>query len=128
MDYTIKKSSIPNSGKGAWTNVDIPKGTNIGYYKGKKLSLQQYNNLKNEDYVWELSSPKGPFYVDGRVKSKSNWLRYVNHKPGSKANLEPYQYGGKMWYRARKNIKEGDELFIDYGDEYWVNKKSNHFG
>jgi len=119
-EYTIKKSTIKNSGKGAFTEIELPKGKTINYYKGEKLSLEKFNKLKNDDYVWELSSPKGPFYIDASNKNKSNWLRYINHKSGKKANLEPYQYKGKMYYRTTKKIKAGSELFIDYGDEYWT--------
>ena len=118
-EYTIKKSTIPNSGKGAFTNVDLKKGYTIGYYKGRKLSPKQYEKLKNDNYSWELSSSHGPFYIDASIKKYSNWLRYVNHKSGSKANLEPYQYNGKMYYRTTKKIKAGNELFVDYGDEYF---------
>lgn len=118
-EYTIKKSTIPKSGNGAYTNVDLKKGYTLGYYKGRKLNVEQYNNLKNDNYVWELSSSRGPFYIDGSIKRYSNWLRYVNHKTGNKANLEPYQYRGKMYYHTTKKIKAGSELFIDYGDDYW---------
>ena len=118
-EYTVKTSTIPKSGKGAFTNIDLPKGFTLGTYKGRKLSVKQYNNLKNDNYVWELSSSRGPFYVDASIKKYGNWLRYVNHKSGKKTNLEPYQYRGKLYYRTTKKIKAGSEFFIDYGDEYW---------
>lgn len=118
-EYTIKTSTVPNSGKGVFTKVDLSKGFTIGNYMGRKLNVMQYNNLKNDNYVWELSSSHGPFYIDASIKKYSNWLRYINHKSDNKENLEPYQYSGNLYYRTTKKIKKGSELFIDYGDEYW---------
>ena len=120
-DYTIKRSTIKNAGKGAFTNIYLPKGTVLNYYKGKKLSKKQYDRLSDSEYVWELSGRNGvPVYVDGKDKKKSNWLRYLNDpKKNSKINVEPYQYKQKIYYRTIKKVKPGDELFISYGDEYW---------
>ena len=119
-EYTIKKSTIPNSGNGAFTNIFLPKGKTIGEYMGKRLTSQQYNKSKNEDYSWELSSPNGPFYIDATDIKTSNWLRYFNDSRKNKTtNIEPYQYRGKLYYRTIKNINPGSELFVSYGDEYF---------
>ncbi len=118
-EYTIKKSTIPNSGNGAFTNIALPKGKTLGEYKGKKLSVKQYNNSKDESYAWELSSPSGSFYIDAKNKKNSNWTRYLNDSRDNRVNVEPYQYRGKMYYRTLKRIKPGSELFISYGDYYF---------
>ena len=122
-DYTIKTSTIKNAGKGAFTNIYLPKGTVLNYYRGKKLTKKQYDLLPEHktDYIWELSTPTGGVtYVDGKDKKKSNWLRYLNDpKKDSRLNVEPYQYKQKIYYRTIKNVKPGQELFISYGDEYW---------
>jgi hypothetical protein len=116
-EYTIKKSTIENAGKGAFTNIYLRKGTILGNYKGQKLSKKQYDKLSNDNYVWELSSKNGPFYIDAR--KKGNWLRYLNDSRDKRINVEPYQYKQKIFYRTNKDIKEGSELFVSYGDEYW---------
>jgi SET domain-containing protein len=120
-EYTIKKSTIKNAGKGAFTNVYLPKGTTIGNYHGKKLTAAQYDKLPENktDYLWEISTPKGRMYIDAKLKKYGNWLRYLNDSKDSRINVEPYQYKQKIYYRTTKNIKPGKELFISYGDEYW---------
>jgi len=120
-EYTIKQSTIKKAGKGAFTNVYLPAGTTIGNYHGKKLSKKQYDKLPEEktDYLWELSSPSGTFYIDAKQKKHGNWLRYLNDSKDSRINIEPYQYNKKLYYRTTKNIKPGTELFVSYGDEYW---------
>ena len=62
-EYIIKKSTIPKAGNGAFTEVFLPKGTVIGHYRGKKLNKKQYDNLKNDNYTWELSKPNGGFFL-----------------------------------------------------------------
>ncbi len=119
-EYSIEKSTIPKAGNGAFTNVDLPKGYTLGNYKGKKLSPAGYDRLRDSSYVWELSSPRGMVYIDGKPKKQSNWLRYLNDSRSErKNNVEPYQYRGKLYYRTKKKIPAGSELFISYGDSYW---------
>ncbi len=117
--YTIQTSTIPNAGNGAFANIPLLKGTTLGYYKGKRLSKQQYDRLKDQSYVWELSSRSGPIYVDGKDPKRSNWLRFLNDSRDRRVNVEPYQYKGNIYYRTIKNIAPGQELFISYGDSYW---------
>ena len=117
--YTIAPSTIPNAGNGAFTNIPLPKGSVLGNYTGKKLSKEQYNRLKDQSYVWELSSKYGPVYIDGKNPKISNWLRFLNDSRDRRVNVEPYQYQGKLYYRTIKNVKPGSELFISYGDSYW---------
>ena len=118
-EYSIKTSTIPNAGKGAFTNIHLPKDTVLDYYKGKKVSAKKYEKLVNDRYSWELSSPKGPFYIDAHRKKDSNWLRYLNDPRDNRVNVEPYQYGGKLYYRSITEIYPGQELFVSYGDEYF---------
>ena len=96
-------------------------GTTIGDYKGKILTKKQYDKLPEEqaDYVWEISTPKGPMYIDAKSKKHSNWLRYLNDSKDFRINVEPYQYKQQLYYRTTKNIRPGTELFVSYGDEYW---------
>jgi hypothetical protein len=118
-EYTITTSTIPNAGNGAFTNIFLKKGTVLGNYKGKRLSKDQYNRLRDQSYVWELSSRYGPIYIDGKNPKVSNWLRFLNDSRDRRINVEPYQYRGDIYYRTIKNIKSGEELFISYGDDYW---------
>ena len=117
--YTIATSTIPNAGNGAFTNIDLPKGTVLGNYKGKRLSPEQFDRLKDSSYAWYVSSGKDHFYLDGKDPKLSNWLRFLNDSRDRRVNVEPYQYSGKLYYRTTRNIKAGQELFISYGDEYW---------
>lgn len=122
-EYTIKRSTIPKAGRGAFTNIYLRKGRTLGEYKGKRLSEKQYNSMKGDgSYVWEINDPSVPggvVYIDAKPVKKNNWLRYVNDSKDRRVNVESYQYKKRMYYRTIKNVKPGAELFISYGDEYW---------
>lgn len=120
-DIKIIKSKIKNAGKGVSALKNLKKGTNLGIYKGKLLSKKQYNKLKDKSYVWEIDTPKGVIYHDGKFIKRNNILRYVNgvKSKNQKENVEAYQYNKTIRYRTSKNIKKGEELIINYGEGYW---------
>ena len=59
------------------------------------------------------------YYVNGKDERYGNWLRYINcSRTEKEQNLVAFQYHSQIYYRAYKDIKEGDELLVWYGDEY----------
>merc|ERR1712146_66786 len=105
----------------------------LGEYRGRILTQEQFDKLRDSSYVFEkqlrVGSKMQKLYVDARAIKHSNWTRYVN---GAKTedqqklvNTECYQYGGKLWYRTTKEVLPGQELIIDYGDEYWSDSEND---
>ena len=122
----ISRSNIPKAGFGVFALEEIPKGAR-GCYKGVNKvtgyakntyswSVKNYDddgNLIDDDDEEEL------YLVDAYDKNKSNWTRYVNCGPTRRTNnMEMDQHYDKIFYTAIKTIKTGDELFIDYGEDY----------
>ena len=121
----VKKSQIPNSGKGLFTTIDIKKGERIVEYKGR---LYKWKDIKYQDhtngYLLYMTSQA---VIDAR-KSKS-FGRYANDAAGLsrvsglKNNAE-YLYEGKRCYiESKRAIKAGDEIFVAYGREYWSDRR-----
>jgi SET domain-containing protein len=123
----IKKSTITGAGLGAFARSLIKKGEKIGEYTGELLTINEYESLKDKSYIFEVGKKfEGryyTFYINGKNKKYASSLRYINGAYGKKKtqqiNCEAYQYAEKIFYRATKNIKPGEELFVDYGDSYW---------
>ena len=121
----IKKSTIPKAGKGAFAKTRIGCGTRIGEYNGRLHDYASYENLNDKLYVFEVAKKHKDryhlFFID--AKKEGGYLRYVNGAMTSaqrkKINVEAYQYGERIFFRANKNIKPGQEILIDYGDNYW---------
>lgn len=65
-------------------------------------------------------------YIDSEDEDCSLWTRFLNHAPGNGANLIPksihesWDGNPRVWFIASRDIKEGEELCFDYGDDYWL--------
>jgi SET domain-containing protein len=122
---TIKKSKI--EGLGVFALVNIDEGTKIAPYYGKEMKWQTFKK-KYGDYktnslhtypmrrIWKILVAKEEPY-----KSK-NLTNYINEIPG-KANCELRL---RALY-AKKDIKKGEELLLDYPKDYnrfWLKNKT----
>ena len=122
----IKRSLIKGAGKGVFATCSIPKGTRLGYYRGKCY-------LPNEEpdtaYLLEISFNGRPYVtIDGAPLRQSNWTRYINSPEKTKhENVIFRQYGKIMYIIASKSISSGDELYLWYGTDYIEQMLREHF-
>jgi uncharacterized protein len=123
----VKDSKI--HGKGVFASKDIPKGTKIIEYVGKKvtkkesddvyerdLSMSKSNEEEGAVYLFELDKK---YDLDGNVSY--NTARLINHS--CDPNCETDIFNKHIWVIAMKDIKKDDELSYDYGFdlEDWEN-------
>ena len=119
----VKRSVMPGAGRGVFARKDISAGTILGNYHGRRVStLREVYELRDDRFVFVVSgADRKPIWIDGNVPS--NYLRFVNgaRSAGQQEliNIEAYQYGGSLNFRARRRILAGEELVLDYGAEYW---------
>lgn len=118
----VKKSTIPNSGKGLFTKKFIPKGTRIVEYKGR---ISAWKDVKDEDgkngYIFYVNRK----HVINALPVKTALARYANDARGLvriKGLLNNCDYvtdGIKAYIESKKDIPAGAEIFVDYGADYW---------
>ena len=120
----VKRSTIPNSGKGLFTKKFIPKGTRIVEYKGKKTTWKEvdidegrngYIYYINRNHVIDAkpyTKYLGRYANDAqglsKVKGITNNCRYVSDMDTLRVYIE-----------AVKDIPAGREILVQYGKEYW---------
>ncbi len=104
------KTSI--AGLGLFATEPIKKGSFIIEYKGPLLSDDEVDK-KGGKYLFALGKD---WTISG--DSRENIARYINHSC-VRTNCEPIQYALRIKIRATRNIKPGEELFYDYGKEYF---------
>ena len=123
---SIKDSTIPNAGKGAFANVDIPIHTTIGEYLGKNYTGKEMENSHGA-YLFSVKvNNKEIKIIDGKSKNLSSWVRFVNSPlKFEDGNAHFYQYKQSIFIKTRKPIKKGEEIFAYYGDEYVDEKLRN---
>jgi SET domain-containing protein len=123
----IKKSNLPNGGKGLFTKVDIPKGTRITEYKGKFTTWAEVESLFDNGYYFHIDDET----VINAMDDLNSFGRYANDAKGlSKvkglANNADYTIEGKkVFIDAKKNIKNGEEILVPYGADYWKQVRYN---
>jgi SET domain-containing protein len=104
----VKRSA---SGLGLFAGEPIKKGACIIEYFGRELSEREQYTSRSK-YLFEIDDKRT---IDGSIRA--NKARYINH--ACKPNAEPEIYRGRIYIFAKRNIKPGEEIFYDYGREYW---------
>jgi uncharacterized protein len=118
----IKKSKLPNAGRGLFTKNKIGKGIRIVEYKGK---LRKWKEVKHEDghngYLMYITRNA----VIDAFPAAQTLGRYANDASGLvrveglKNNCEYVSEGNKCFIEAIRPIKKGDEVLVGYGREFW---------
>ena len=109
--FKIRRSK-PGTGLGLFALQDIPKGEFILEYTGKKIPTAVADTMKDSRYLFEIDEE---WTIDG--SPRSNTARYINHscEPNTEAEIDD----GRIVITAVRDIKNGEELTIDYDTEYF---------
>ena len=106
--YAIKRS---DTGLGLFATQNIPANTKIIQYTGIILSQEEADAVGGK-YLIHLNNTQT---LDGKLRT--NTARYINHS--CKPNSESRSTGRQVWIWAKKIIKAGKEITMDYGKEYF---------
>ncbi|XP_076809237.1 histone-lysine N-methyltransferase PRDM9-like isoform X1 [Clavelina lepadiformis] len=120
---SIGPSRIRPGGDGAWADIDFPKNTVFGPYEGEYIDQQNRQRLcpsYEGGYSWGIyKNGLLSHYIDGDDVKTSSWLRYVNcTRDEEEQNVKAYQYQGKIYFRAIKNISSKSEIAFWYEEKY----------
>jgi SET domain-containing protein len=109
----VRQSGV--HGKGVFALQDISKGETVIEYIGEIISAQEAEDRHPHD----PNDPNHTFYFqidDDRVIDAlhgGNSARWINHS--CSPNCKPEVQDGRVFIKAKKDIKQGDELNYDYG-------------
>ncbi len=99
------------TGLGLFALEPIPKGARIIEYVGKVMTDEDDDN-KSSLYIFNLNKHTD---IDGAPRY--NIARYINHS--CRPNAESDVIKGHVWIEAKRKIMLGEEIFYDYGKEYF---------
>lgn len=124
----VKRSKLPNAGKGLYTKVPIAKGTRIVEYKGKRTiwKLVKDDDGKN-GYIFYITRN----CVIDAWPTPQYLGRYANDAMGAirikdlRNNSEYVVDGKRCFITATRNIPARSEIFVGYGAEYWKVMREN---
>ncbi len=104
------------TGLGLFATRPIRKRSRIVEYKGPLLAFKEAEKAeaRGNRYLYEISKN---FTIDGTPRS--NVARYANHS--CNPNADSYSVGHRVFIRAIRDIKPGEEIVYDYGTDYLKN-------
>ena len=115
--FEVRNSNIVNAGKGLFSKVRINKGDTIGHYTGIVVSdeeAEQEPHVDSHYIVWVCKDcnivGEGP---------KASHTRYINHHTSPNSQFVVSTRWKKARIEATRTIQPGQEVFVDYGEEYW---------
>lgn len=100
-------------GLGLFAGEDIKKGELIIEYIGNILNKEEAEKVTTNMYLFEITRNRT---IDGSVRW--NAARYANHACEPECNAESDVKKGRVFIKAIKAIKEGEEILYDYGEEF----------
>jgi len=113
--HSVRRSSL--HGNGVFAARDIPQGTRILEYGGRRITPEQADERHptNPDdpfhtFFFALSSGK---VIDGG--DRGNDARWINHACDPNCEAQENASGTRVHIVALRDIAQGDELFYDYG-------------
>ncbi|MGB0370256.1 MAG: SET domain-containing protein [Opitutales bacterium] len=115
-DFEVRDSSIPNIGKGLFALRLVRPGDTIGSYVGKIIddSMAEEEPYVSSRYLVYVCQD---YWIEGQIDG--NYTRFINHSTKPNAELVTSVRWKTARIKALKLIRPGDEIFFDYGEDYW---------
>lgn len=110
--FPLVKAKRSSAGLGLFAQEEIKKGSKVIEYTGEHIDEAE-KDRRGGKYIFSINEE---IFIDG--KGRENTARYINH--ACLPNTEAVNYDDeKIIIEALRNIKEGEEITLDYGDEYF---------
>ncbi|MGZ3899208.1 MAG: SET domain-containing protein [Bacteroidia bacterium] len=124
MALLVKKSQLPNAGKGLYTTKPIKKGEQVIEYKGEIINWKEYEKrvAENKDgYLFFINNKRciDAFPTPQYKARYANDAAGMSRVKGLSNNCDYEIVGDQCFIVARRNIKAGEEIFVNYTKEYW---------
>lgn len=122
----VRRSGV--HGKGVFALQDIPEGEKIIEYVGEIISWKEADRRQSSDpddpnHTFFFSIGDGKKVIDANVGG--NAARWINHSCDPNCESDEDEDTQRVFIRAVRNIKAGEELNYDYGlviDEPYTKK------
>ncbi|HZP67395.1 MAG TPA: SET domain-containing protein-lysine N-methyltransferase [Rudaea sp.] len=122
MSARIVRRQSPIHGNGVFAARDLPKGTTLIEYRGRRLTHAQANRIYGAEvdsghtFLFTLNEK---YLIDASVGG--NVARWINHScaPNCQAWVIEHESGDrrrdKIVIETRRAVRKGEELTYDYG-------------
>ena len=121
-DFSIRTSTIEGAGRGLFAKHRIEEADTIGYYTGSIIGEKEFYDPARPFSAYVLWVSRNHIIVgEGPL---ANYTRYINHSDTPNAFLVTSTRWKTARFEALRTIKPGEEIFFNYGDDYWEDEPS----
>jgi len=105
-------------GKGVFALRKIKAGETLIEYRGERIgwpeALRRHpHDPKDPNHTFYFSLGDGSIVIDAKVGGNAS--RWINHACEPNCEADEDDDSGRVWIKALRNLKPGEELFYDYG-------------
>src|ERR1043166_7670455 len=130
MALYVKKSQLAGCGLGLYTDKPIRKDSKIIEYRGEIITWKEYGKRGKEDkdgYLFYINSKRCiDAYPTPQYKARyANDAEGLVKRKGLKNNSSYEIFGDKCFIVADRDIEAGEEIFVNYTNEYWDSVRYN---
>ena len=123
----VAPSQIPGAGMGLYLLEDAKTGEWIARYSGDPLTWAESNRRKHSHYRLQVHrnlflDAEDTKHFEGRYINDARRSKHkVNARFAANYATNTCSETGHKWVRiyATRRIKAGEEIFLDYGEEFW---------
>lgn len=124
MALIIKKSKLPGAGKGLFTTKAIRKEAKVIEYRGEIIGYKEYRRRARKEQDHYLFYLRKELCIDSLYTPQYK-ARYANDAAGItrlkgvKNNSDFIIFDDKCFIVSSREIKAGEEIFVNYTKPYW---------
>ncbi|HEY1038986.1 MAG TPA: SET domain-containing protein [Bacteroidia bacterium] len=124
MALIVKKSHLPGAGKGLFTTKAIRKESRIIEYRGEIIGYKEYRRRARKEIDQYLFYVRRDKCIDA-IATPQYKARYANDAAGItrvkgfRNNSDYLIFEDKCYIVASRDIKAGEEIFVNYTKPYW---------
>lgn len=124
MALVIKRSRLPGAGKGLFTTKAIRKDNKIIQYRGEIIGYKEYRRRARREEDQYLFYLRRELCIDA-LHTLQYKARYANDAAGItrikglRNNSDYIIFGDSCFIVASRDIKAGEEIFVNYTRPYW---------
>lgn len=124
MALVIKKSKLPGAGKGLFTTKAIRKDSKVIEYRGEIIGYKEYRRRARKEQDHYLFYLRRELCIDSLYTPQYK-ARYANDAAGItrlkgiRNNSDFIIYDDKCFIVSSRDIKAGEEIFVNYTKPYW---------
>lgn len=126
----LKKSLIPGAGKGLFVKNEIKRGEIVCEYEGEIVPwsvCEKRAEEGHEGYAFFITKNRcvDAYFTKEAIGRYANDAKGIGRVEGLRNNaqyeIKTRQGEKRVFIVATRTIKANDEVFVDYGKDYWKN-------